>query len=97
MNDTRTRRKTRAGIVASAKMTKTVSVTLTRLVRHPQYEKIMRRRKNVLAHDEKGLCKPGDRVLLMETRPMSARKRWRVVEILEKGNQAAGPKAEASA
>ena len=95
MSEERSSRKTRAGIVASAKMSKTVSVTLTRLVRHPLYEKVMRRRKNVLAHDELGACKAGDRVLIAETRPISSRKRWRVIKILESG---AGkvPAAEAS-
>jgi small subunit ribosomal protein S17 len=81
---TRGRRKTRIGYVVSDKMQKTVVVELEDRVRHPLYGKIIRTTKKVKAHDENGVAGIGDRVSLMETRPMSATKRWRLVEILEK-------------
>ena len=65
-------------------MQKTVTVAVDRLVRHPLYRKTLRRTSKFLAHDEKNSCKVGDRVRITETRPLSARKRWRVLEILEK-------------
>jgi len=77
-------RKTREGLVVSDKMNKTVVVAVEDRVQHPRYAKIMRRTNRVKAHDEQNSCGVGDRVLLMETRPTSAAKRWRVVEILEK-------------
>ena len=77
-------RKTRIGVVVSDKMDKTVAVQIERMFPHPLYGKIVRRRKKVLAHDAENQCRPGDRVLLMETRPLSRRKRWRVVDILER-------------
>ena len=77
-------RKVREGYVVSDKMTKTVVVIVEDRVKHPLYGKIIRRTKKYKAHDEAQTCGVGDRVLLMETRPMSATKRWRVVEILEK-------------
>ncbi|MFH1572438.1 MAG: 30S ribosomal protein S17 [Acidobacteriota bacterium] len=77
-------RKTQVGIVTSAAMQKTVAVDVDRLVQHPLYKKTMRRTSRFLAHDEEGSCRPGDKVLIMETRPLSASKRWRVVEVLEK-------------
>ena len=77
-------RKTREGLVVSDKMDKTVVVAVEDRVQHPRYAKIMRRTSRVKAHDEQNTCGVGDRVLLMETRPTSAAKRWRVVEILEK-------------
>ena len=77
-------RKTREGYVVSDKMDKTVIVAVEDRVKHPKYGKIMRRTKKYKAHDEKNACGVGDRVLLMETRPLSATKRWRVAEILEK-------------
>jgi small subunit ribosomal protein S17 len=77
-------RKTREGLVVSDKMDKTVVVAVEDRVQHPRYAKIMRRTNRVKAHDEQNSCGVGDRVLLMETRPTSAAKRWRVVEILEK-------------
>jgi small subunit ribosomal protein S17 len=77
-------RKTREGLVVSDKMDKTVVVAVEDRVQHPRYAKIMRRTNRVKAHDEQNTCGVGDRVLLMETRPTSAAKRWRVVEILEK-------------
>ena len=77
-------RKTREGLVVSDKMHKTVVVAVEDRVKHPLYGKIMRRTSKLKAHDENNACGIGDRVLLMETRPLSATKRWRVVEILGK-------------
>ncbi len=77
-------RKTREGTVVSDKMDKTVVVVVEERVKHPLYGKVMRRTNKLKAHDENNTCGVGDRVLLMETRPLSATKRWRVVEILEK-------------
>ena len=77
-------RKTREGYVVSDKMTKTVTVEVEDRVQHPLYGKTIRRTRKVKAHDEASVAGVGDRVLLMETRPLSATKRWRVVEILEK-------------
>lgn len=77
-------RKTQVGIVTSNKMSKTVVVTIKDKVRHPLYKKIVNRTVKVKAHDENEICSIGDRVLVMETRPMSKDKRWRVVEIIEK-------------
>ena len=80
----RNRRKVREGLVVSDKMDKTVVVVVEDRVKHPLYGKVMRRTSRLKAHDEQNSCGIGDRVLLMETRPLSATKRWRVVEILEK-------------
>ncbi len=80
----RGRRKVREGLVTSDKMNKTVVVEVEDRVKHPLYGKVMRRTSKLKAHDENNSCGIGDRVLLMETRPLSATKRWRVVEILEK-------------
>jgi small subunit ribosomal protein S17 len=80
----RGRRKTEVGIVVSDKMDKTVVVRVERLVKHPKYGKVMRRYKKFYAHDEKNECKVGDRVLIIETRPLSKLKRWRVLRILER-------------
>jgi small subunit ribosomal protein S17 len=80
----RGRRKVREGIVVSDKMDKTVVVRIEDRVKHPLYGKVMRRTSKLKAHDENNACGIGDRVSLMETRPLSATKRWRVVEILEK-------------
>ena len=77
-------RKVREGYVVSDKMDKTVVVAVEDRVKHPKYGKVLRRTKKYKAHDEKNACGVGDRVLLMETRPISATKRWRVAEILEK-------------
>ncbi len=77
-------RKTREGYVVSDKMDKTVTVEVEDRVQHPLYGKTIRRTKKVKAHDEQNSAGVGDRVLLMETRPLSATKRWRVVQILEK-------------
>ncbi|MEN9923813.1 MAG: ribosomal protein [Actinomycetota bacterium] len=77
-------RKVREGIVVSNKMNKTVVVSVEDRFKHPLYGKVVRRTSKLKAHDEENSCGVGDRVLLMETRPLSATKRWRVVEILEK-------------
>ena len=77
-------RKTRVGMVTSDKMDKTVVVSVKDRVRHPLYKKIVNRTVKVKAHDENNECGIGDRVLVMETRPLSKDKRWRVVEIIEK-------------
>jgi small subunit ribosomal protein S17 len=77
-------RKTREGLVVSDKMDKTVVVAVEDRFKHPLYGKVVRRTSKLKAHDEANAAGVGDRVLLMETRPTSATKRWRVVEILEK-------------
>ena len=77
-------RKTRTGLVVSDKMDKTIVVTIEDNVRHPLYKKIIKRPVKLKAHDEKNECRVGDRVSIMETRPLSKDKRWRLVEILEK-------------
>ena len=77
-------RKTREGLVVSDKMDKTVVVAVEDRVKHALYGKVIRRTSKVKAHDEQNAAGVGDRVLLMETRPLSATKRWRIVEILEK-------------
>lgn len=81
---TRNYRKTREGYVVSDKMAKTVVVEVEDRDKHALYGKIIRRTTKYKAHDEANSCGVGDRVLLMETRPLSATKRWRIVEILEK-------------
>ena len=80
----RTARKVREGLVVSDKMDKTVVVSVEDRVKHALYGKVIRRTNKLKAHDEQNAAGVGDRVLLMETRPLSATKRWRVVEILEK-------------
>ena len=80
----RGRRKEREGLVVSDKMDKTVVVAVEDRFKHPLYGKVVRRTSKLKAHDETNQCGIGDRVLLMETRPLSATKRWRVVEVLEK-------------
>ncbi|WP_370246552.1 30S ribosomal protein S17 [Nocardioides sp.] len=82
--DERNSRKTREGLVVSNKMDKTVVVVVEDRVKHAMYGKVMRRTSRLKAHDENNECGVGDRVLLMETRPLSATKRWRLVQILEK-------------
>ena len=77
-------RKTREGLVVSDKMDKTVVVAVEDRFKHPLYGKVVRRTSKLKAHDEANAAGVGDKVLLMETRPLSATKRWRVVEILEK-------------
>lgn len=77
-------RKTRVGEVVSDKMDKTVVIAIKDSVRHPLYNKIVKRTVKLKAHDEENQCGVGDRVRIMETRPLSKEKRWRVVEIIEK-------------
>ncbi|GAC1413435.1 MAG: 30S ribosomal protein S17 [Gemmatimonadaceae bacterium] len=77
-------RKTRIGMVVSDKMAKTVVVSIERRVQHPVYGKMVRRTKKLKAHDEQNEAKTGDTVRIMETRPLSKDKRWRVVEIIER-------------
>ena len=77
-------RKTRVGVVVSDKMDKTIVAAVKDSVQHPLYKKIMKRTVKFKAHDEKNECGVGDRVEIMETRPISADKRWRLVQIIEK-------------
>ncbi len=77
-------RKTRVGIVSSDKMDKTIVVSVVEHVKHPLYGKIMKRTYKLKAHDEENSCGIGDKVKVMETRPLSKDKRWRLVEIIEK-------------
>jgi small subunit ribosomal protein S17 len=78
------RRKTRDGVVVSTKMDKTVVVEVTDRSRHPQYNKTVQHRTRYYAHDEENTLNDGDRVRIVETRPLSAKKRWRLLEILER-------------
>lgn len=82
-DDKRKSRNQKVGIVTSDKMEKSVVVRVDRLVQHPQYRRFIRKRSKFMAHDELG-AGVGDKVRIMETRPLSARKRWRVVEIVQK-------------
>ena len=81
---TRGRRKTLVGAVVGDKMDKTVSVQVERMTLHPRFKKYIRRRKKYKAHDERNECRIGDRVLIMESRPLSKDKHWRVVATIEK-------------
>ena len=76
--------KTRVGKVVSDKMDKTIVVAVVDNVKHPLYNKIIKRTRKLKAHDEENTCKIGDRVRVMETRPLSKDKRWRLVEVIEK-------------
>jgi len=80
----RNSRKERTGIVTSNKMQSSIVVAVERKVKHPIYGKFMKKTTKFMAHDEKNDCNIGDRVRIMETRPLSKRKRWRLVEILER-------------
>jgi small subunit ribosomal protein S17 len=80
----RTLRKTRIGVVVSNKMDKTITVAIERKVPHPIYKKYFKKTTKLMAHDEKKECSLGDKVKIMETRPLSKNKRWRLVEIVEK-------------
>jgi len=84
MAEVRGMRKTRTGVVVSDKMDKTIVVEIRTRVKHPLYGKIMNRTKRFKAHDEENQCGIGDTVLVMETRPLSKDKRWRLVKIIEK-------------
>ncbi|MGH9435285.1 MAG: 30S ribosomal protein S17 [Terriglobia bacterium] len=80
------RRQEKVGIVTSNKMQKTVVVTVERQITHPLYKRVVRRSGNFLAHDGKSECQVGDTVRIEETRPLSARKRWRVAEVIARAN-----------
>ncbi|HHY38808.1 MAG TPA: 30S ribosomal protein S17 [Clostridia bacterium] len=80
----RGKRKTRVGVVVSSKMDKTVVVAVERVAMHPLYHKRIKRTSKFKAHDENNSCREGDRVKIVETRPLSKEKRWRVVEIIER-------------
>lgn len=84
MEKQRGNRRTRVGVVVSDKMDKTVVVRVDRLVKHKIYKKFIKRKVNCKAHDESNSCGVGDKVLIVETRPLSKDKRWRVREVLEK-------------
>lgn len=77
-------RKTRTGVVSSNKMEKSISVTVERKLRHPIYGKFVKKSKKFMAHDENNDCNIGDTVTIMETRPLSKLKRWRLVEVIER-------------
>lgn len=80
----RNQRKVRIGVVVSNKMQKSITVAVERRVKHPKYGKIMKKTTKFMAHDENNTCNEGDLVKIMETRPLSKNKCWRLVEILEK-------------
>ncbi len=94
MNKTQGRRTTKVGVVVGNKMTKTVAVLVERQVRHPLYKKTVKRRKKFLAHDEYEKCQIGDLVKIVETRPISKKKRWMVKEILELSSATTGKEFE---
>ncbi len=77
-------RKERTGVVSSSKMEKSIVVSVERKVKHPMYGKFMKTTKKFIAHDEENTCNEGDTVRIMETRPMSKNKKWRLVEIIER-------------
>ena len=80
----RNMRKVRSGLVVSDKMDKTVVVAIEEYAKHPVYGKVIKRTKKYKAHDEENTCQTGDKVKIMETRPLSKEKRWRVVQVIEK-------------
>ncbi len=84
MSEERNLRKTRVGKVVSNKMDKTIVVAIADNVKHPLYKKIIKRTIKLKAHDEQNVCNIGDRVEIMETRPLSKDKRWRLVQVIEK-------------
>jgi small subunit ribosomal protein S17 len=89
-------RQQKIGVVSSNKMQKSIVVTVDRRVMHPLYKKVTRKSKRFLVHDEKGECQPGDMVRIEETRPLSRRKRWRVVQVISKAVQVGhGPEENA--
>jgi len=88
--DTRSLRKERTGTVVGDRMEKTIVVSLERTVMHPKYRKYLKRRSRVKAHDETNQCQVGDRVRIVECRPLSRDKRWRVSEILQRTQTTAG-------
>ena len=84
MTEERNNRKVRTGVVTSDSRDKTIAVTIERLVRHPLYGRVVRRKSKLVAHDEKNEAHIGDKVEVMETRPLSKTKRWRLVQIIER-------------
>ncbi|HNY62781.1 MAG TPA: 30S ribosomal protein S17 [Bacteroidales bacterium] len=84
MEEVRKQRKVREGLVSSNKMDKSIVVSVERKLKHPKYGKFLKRTTKLIAHDEKNECNIGDRVLVMETRPLSKTKCWRLVEIIER-------------
>lgn len=90
-------RKERSGIVVSDRMQKTVVVSVERTVLHPRYKKVLKRRTRVKAHDESNQCHVGDRVLIVECRPLSRDKRWRVSKVVERTQVTEVPATEAGA
>ena len=84
MSVERNLRKTRVGIVTSSKMDKSITVSIERKIQHPIYGKSLKRTKKFVAHDEENTCNEGDTVKIMETRPLSKRKKWRLVEVIER-------------
>jgi small subunit ribosomal protein S17 len=84
MEENKSIRKTRIGVVASDKMEKTITVSVERRIKHPIYGKFMKKTKKFFAHDPGNDCNTGDTVKIEETRPLSAKKRWRLIEILER-------------
>jgi len=82
--ETRPRRKTRVGIVVSNKMDKTIVVQIDRTLKHPVYQRVVRHSSKLMAHDQDRAAGIGDKVRVMETRPLSKNKRWRLIEVLEK-------------
>lgn len=84
MSENITLRKQRVGIVTSASMDKSITVSIERKLRHPIYGKFVKKSKKFMAHDEKNECNVGDTVRITESRPLSKRKRWRLIEILER-------------
>ena len=83
-----TRRKVRQGLVVSDKMDKSIVVQIVRTVTHPIYKKVIKRSKKFIAHDEENACKIGDLVRIMECRPLSRHKRWRLVDVVERNKRA---------
>ena len=80
-------RQQKIGVVSSNKMQKTIVVNVDRRIMHPLYKKVTRKSKRFLVHDERGECQPGDMVRIEETRPLSRRKRWRVVQVISRAVQ----------
>lgn len=84
MSENKSVRKSRVGVVASNKMDKTITVSVVRRLKHPIYGKFVKKTKKFFAHDAENACNEGDTVRIEETRPLSSKKRWRLIEILEK-------------
>lgn len=84
MSENKSVRKSRVGVVASNKMDKTITVSVVRRLKHPIYGKFVKKTKKFFAHDAENACNEGDTVRIEETRPLSSKKRWRLIEIIEK-------------